>query len=134
MKFEPTMIQDVSTIYNWILADPYHWDSPLGPEWWVTGNGYLSYLVSDDQGTVFYMRTDKDGDFLRLNTQFAPEDVVSKRRVAPAIIFMLDRMKILARHENFKGLIYQSTSPSLINFVAKQGFEAVDNNDYLLRI
>lgn len=134
MKFEPSTIQDIPTLYSWIKADSYHRDSELGPEWWITGNGFLSYLVFDDQGTVFYMRTDKDGDYLRLNTQFAPEDAVSKRRVAPAIIFMLDRMKILATHEGFKGLIYQSTSPNLIKFVAKQGFEAVENNDYLLRI
>lgn len=130
MRFEPTIIQDISKLSEWIQADSYHMGNS-DPLWWLTGQGFLCYKVVDDEGTTLFMRTDRE-DRLRLHTQFGPESEVSKKRTMKSLIWGLPKMILLASQEGFKGLVYESTSPTLIKFMEKQGFHAVENNDHEL--
>ena len=130
MKFEPTVVQDIPKLSEWIQADPYHKDS-MDPLWWLTGQGLLCFKVVDDEGTAFFMRVDKESR-LRLHTQFAPESEVSKKRAAFGLVWGLPAMVSLARQEGLIGLVFESTSPSLIKFMEKHGFRSVGDNDYEL--
>lgn len=130
MRFEPTTIEDISKLSEWIQNDPYHKDH-LDPFWWLTGQGFLSYKVVDDEGTTLFMRTDAESR-LRLHTQFAPESEVSKKRTVASLLWGLPAMISLARQNGLPGLVFESTSPSLIEFMERQGFHSIGNNDHEL--
>ena len=131
MKLTESTINDIEQLTEWIQNDPYHKDC-LDPHWWLTGNGLLAYCMQDMKGPTLYVRTDIDGEFLRLHTQFAPESVVSKTRVIKTILWTIPKMKHLACENNLKGLIFQSSSPSLIQFMqVKFRFVPTGNNDYV---
>jgi len=116
---------------EWIQADPYHKDC-LNPLWWLTGNGLLSYCLQDDEGPVFFVRTEADKGNLRIHTQFGPEAEVSKMRVAKGILWAIPTMVTFAKQKGLTGLVYQSTSSSLIQFMQmKFGFVPAGNDDYV---
>lgn len=133
MNFEPSTIEQAGELLGWITADPYHKDC-LDPFWWLTGQGFLSYKIKDDEGTTMYVRTEKEDDLLRLHVQFAPEKEVNKKRVVESMLWAIPKMELLAKHEGLKGLVYKSTNPPLIRFLERRGFQAVGNNDHLLGI
>lgn len=132
MRFTNTTIDDIPQIQDWIQTDPYHVEQDL-PDWWITGNGFLSGCVEDDSGPVFYFRIDKEDDYARLNIQFGPSDRVSKRRVATALTATFPTVKQLVAKEGFDGLVYKSTSQSLIQFVESLGFVHRGDHDFVLR-
>lgn len=81
-----------------------------------------------------YMRLDQEADLMRFHTQFAPENEVSKKRVVDTILAGLPAIQGEAMKRNLKGLVFESTSKSLIAFMAKLGFKALENtNDYVLK-
>jgi hypothetical protein len=126
---EPTTVEDIPVLSRWIQADPYHRDH-LDPLWWLTGTDCrLAYKVVDDEGTTLYMRTDIDGDRLRLHTQFGTEEV-SKKRTATSLLWGWPAMIQLAKKDGLRGCVFESTSPTLIAFMAKQRFKPAGNNDY----
>lgn len=130
IKFVPTAFGDVEQLTKWIEHDPYHKDC-LNPEWWLTGNGLLSFRVDDQNGAVMYIRTEPDDGLLRIHTQFAPEQEVSKLRVVKAIVKGLPKLEQLARQNDLIGFVYRSVSPLLIEFMTKKfGFTAVGSDDY----
>lgn len=131
IKLTASNMDDVPQLTEWVAADPYH-QHQSQPEWWLTGNGLLAFCLSDDKGPLTYVRLDEDGDYVRIHTQFAPESVVSKRRL---IVGMVDcMMRLIDLYKGQKaGLIFQSVSPALIAFMGKYfKFEDVGNNDYRL--
>ena len=131
-KLSESTQQDIEQLTEWIQSDPYHKDC-LNPTWWLTGNGALSYCLMDSKGPTMYVRTDIEGWKLRLHCQFAPESEVDKSRVIKSIIWALPRMEKFARDNQLSGLIYQSTSPSLISFMQmKFGFVPTENNDHIM--
>ncbi len=119
MKLSPSTLDDIEQLTEWIKEDPYH-NSILNPTWWITGNGILAYCIQDGKGPTMYVRTDKEGDLLRVHTQFAPETEVSKIRVIKSILFAMPKMIAFAKDSHLKGLIYRSTSPTLIQFMQRQ--------------
>jgi hypothetical protein len=130
MKFTESTENDVRQLAEWIQNDPYHRDC-LDPYWWLTGQGLLSFCIQDSNGPVMYVRLDKDGELLRLHTQFAPESEVSKLRVIKSILRSLPKIELIARAYGLKGFIFKSTSLSLINFMRnKFGFIPVNSEDY----
>lgn len=132
MKLSESLPSDIEQLTEWIKHDPYHKDY-LNPYWWITGNGLLSYVIQDSKGPTMYVRVDKDNDLLRIHTQFAPETEVSKLRVIRSIIFAIPMMTALAKQHDLKGLVYQSTSPSLIEFMqVKFHFTPTGTDDYVL--
>ena len=94
----------------------------------------LSYYLRDSKGPTMYVRLDQEGDLMRLSTQFGPESEVSKLRVVKSLIWALPKMEYLAKQDQLRGFIYESTSKSLIEFMQKKfGFTPVNNtDDYVL--
>ena len=129
MNFSPAVDSDLEQLKEWIDKDPWHKDQPA--DWWLTGNGYLSCVLQDQTGPVFYLRFDQEDELLRMSTQFAPEEEVSKMRVAKAILKTFPKF-IEAMRPKFKGIIFESTNPTLIGFMAKLGFEKVEGRNYVL--
>ena len=135
IKLTPSTIDDLEQIQEWIALDPYHQnEKKLKADWWLTGakGSLLDFCLQDDNGPTCYVRLEKENDLTRLHTQFAPEEVVSKRRL---VMSMLEAFKMTIpylKSINMKGIIFESTSPSLIAFMEKQGFKHVSGDDYLL--
>jgi len=95
----------------------------------VTGHGLLSFCVQDDEGPVCYVKLTKDEDLVRCAMQFAPEAEVSRKRVSMALnIAGVPAMKIYAEKEGYRGLVFESINPELIEFSKRFGFEAAGNN------
>jgi len=114
------------------VIDLWHEGQPS--EFWLTGNGILTFTLNDEEGVVCYVRLDDEAPFVRLHTQFLSEGKCSKRRL---VIAMIDAFKVVIPHlveRGFKGIVAESISPTLIAWLQKQGFVAVDeSDDYVLR-
>jgi len=121
LKLELTTQEDLSQISEWTQADEYHRENNL-PEWWLTGQGNLSFRLDDDGGPVIYIRLD-EGEFYRLHCQFASYEIVSKRRLVAGIFGVFPWLVYYAKSKGAKGLIFSSVSPSLVKFMKKLGFE-----------
>jgi hypothetical protein len=128
-----TTVDDIPQIAEWLAADPWHRDDERNdPELMITGYGVLAFCLEDDKGPLVYIKLTEDGDDMRISMQFAPESVVSKRRLIVGLIKVgIPLMQGYAEGWGCKGLVYESTNPSLIEFGKKNGFDAVDGtNDY----
>jgi hypothetical protein len=131
MKFTNTLESDIEQLTEWIAVDPYHKDF-LSPRWWLTGAEYAltCFCAQDETGPVIYVRLDKENDLLRFHAQFGPESEVSKSRVAKAIIKGIPVLEQYAKAEKLKGLVYKSTSETLIQFLQISfGFTPTGAND-----
>lgn len=137
IKFSATSFEDQDRILDWATADPYHSSQALisGPGWWLTGSQCLmAARIDDSQGPVFYSRLDDEVDFVRLHIQFAPQEVVSRGRVAKAIIEALPMWETYAKTQGKQGIVFESISATLIVFGEKLGFERIgQSDDYVLR-
>lgn len=131
MELTPSTELDIEQIREWTLHDPYHFRRCL-PEWWLTGNGLLAFCLMDSRGPLTYVRLDEEGEYVRIHTQFAPQSVVSKRRLVVGMIECVRKLIEIYKGEK-KGLIFGSVSPSLIAFMDKHlGFKYVGDNDHRL--
>jgi hypothetical protein len=139
IKFTPTLLEDQPQIARWSAADPYHCEKAAiaGPGWWVMGNSdaLALFCVEDDGGPTIYMRLDKEEEWLRFHTQFAPENEVSKKRTIQTVIEGFPIIRAFARQRDLKGLVFESTSKSLIAFMSAQfDFKSIENtNDYVFK-
>lgn len=131
MKFTPTIIDDLPQISEWAAADPFHQNQNV-PSWWLSGTCWLAACFEDNKGPVVYIKVE-EGDYYRLHCQFAPSEIVSKRRL---IVSMLKGLPILLEQigeTKAKGVVFQSTNPSLIKFLSSLNFQPSENDDYVLR-
>ncbi len=131
MRLTPSTPDDIEQLTEWIKNDPYHKDC-LDPHWWLTGgHGLLSYCLQDNQGPTMYVRLDLDMLALRIHTQFAPLAEVSKLRVVRSLMWALPRMKPVAIQNGCNAYVFNSTSPTLIEFMSRKfGFASVGGGDY----
>jgi len=132
IKLTPSTPDDIEQIKEWTLHDPYHFHQGQ-PEWWLTAaeGSLLAFCLMDSKGPLTYVRLDTEGEYVRIHTQFAPESVVSKRRLIVGMIWNIE--VLIALFKDYKGLIFNSVSPSLIAFMSKKfGFKPVGNDDYRL--
>ena len=137
IKFTPTTLIDVPQITEWIQADPYHRDQGR-PEWWVGSGALLAFCLSDDAGPLTFVRLDREGEYVRIHTQFAPLIEVSKRRLLVGMVYAME--ELIEIHKNktiwdpiWKGMIFESVNPSLVAFMDKRfGFKSVGDDDYRL--
>jgi len=129
-----TTAEHLPQIAAWIQADSYHKDDPRNQaEFLLSGQGEMTFLIQDAEGTLCYVRLDREGDILRLATQFGPESEVSKRRLVKGLLGEgIPFIIAFARENGYKGIVFESTSPSLIVFMDKQGFKSVGGVDYQL--
>ena len=134
IRLTETTQSDVEQIREWLAADLDHKTQvDANPEWMLTGRGLLSFCIVDPKGPICYVRFDRDSDLVRVATQFAPESVVSKRRVVIGLIkALIPTMLLFAKDNSFKGLVFKSTSESLISFMRKQKFVLDKDDDYVL--
>ncbi len=131
----PTTKQDVPKIEEWIAVDPFHKDEiKHSAEWLLTGNGALAFCVTDAQGPLCYVRLDAEDNMLRLATQFAPENQVSKKRLVTGLLSVgIPAIIEFGKNKGYKGIVFESTSEPLIAFMQQQGFfKAAGENDYAL--
>lgn len=134
IRLTETTPADVPQIREWVELDPWHKDDPRNvPELMTTGHGLLSFCLQDDEGPLGYFKLTEEGDLIRIAIQFAPEDVVSKKRLVVGLINAgIPAMKSFAIQKRYRGLVFESISPSLIAFGRKQGFESIGGDNYAL--
>lgn len=133
MRITSSSEQDVEKLSQWIEADPYHKDC-FDPTWWLTGSGILSFCLQDDIGPVAYVRLDeKDVDgLIRLHTQFAPIEEVSKLRLAKSMIWCVPVVQKFCKQNGGKGVIFQSVNSLLIEFMKKKfNFEEFGQDNFV---
>ena len=134
IRLTETTQSDVEQIREWLAADSWHKDDSRNvPELMTTGNGLLSYCLQDDKGPLAYFKLTEEGELVRIAIQFASEEIVSKRRLIVGLTRVgVPAMKMFALGNGFKGLVFESISPTLIAFGERQGFKSVDNDNYAL--
>jgi hypothetical protein len=129
ITFEVATANDYPTLAAWVEADPWHRHQGHA-EWWLGANADLAFKTVDEEGVVYFGRIDREGDLARLNVQFAPEAVVSKKRVALGLLQSFQTVKRFYQDKGVKGFVMDSTSESLVAFVERMGFKASGGNDY----
>jgi hypothetical protein len=134
MRLTETLPGDIPQIQDWIDADPFHKDDPdFYAEGLLTGCGALAFCVVDDDGPLCFVLLTPEGDRLRLATQFAPEEQVSKRRLISGLLSTgIPAILIFAKDKGYKGVVFESVNASLINFMDKNGFKPAGGDDYAL--
>jgi hypothetical protein len=135
IKLSPSTEQDIERLTAWIKSDPYHKDC-LNPIWWLTGveGSLLSFRLDDDHGPLCYVRLDQDilTGLIRLHTQFAPRQDVSKLRLVRGMLKCVPIVEKFSREQKASGIVFQSTSPLLIDFMKKKfEFQPAGGDDYL---
>ena len=117
---------------SWIDADAWH-QNKEEVDWWL--RGYLSFKLVDERGTTVFVRFDREGDKVRLHSQFAIPSDVSEARVALSIMDAIPRFIECAKVDGVKGIVTESVSPKLVAFLqAHLGFEySGAGNDYVLK-
>lgn len=131
MELIPSTLEDISQLVEWTARDKYHLHQNQ-PEWWLTGNGAdLAFCLKDKEGQVCYVRLDKENNLIRIHTQFAPYEQVSKVRLVKGMLKTIPIVIQFAKQQEAIGLIFKSVSPSLIEFMNRKfGFSSVGNNNY----
>jgi len=132
MKLEDTILEDTLVLQRWIDADLEHAGGYA--IWWMTGNGLLCFKVTDSKGPICFVRLNKPdaNNRVAIHTQFAPREDVSKIRLLKGMLWCLPIVINFAR-EKSKGLVFTSTSETLINFMKiKFSFISTGNDNYVL--
>ena len=75
-------------------------------------------------------RADAKEQAVRLHVQFAPESMVSKRRVAVALLKAIPAFYDAVK----RPLVTESISPSLIKFLERVGLKSSRGNDYIYEV
>jgi hypothetical protein len=133
MNFSPSTIEDIPQLTEWIANDPYHFHQGQ-PEWWITGaeHSLLSFCLMDARGPLAYVRLDREGEYIRIHTQFAPKSVVSNRRLVVGMIGAVKKLEEVY-YLQAKGFVFNSVSANLIAFMGNHlNFTSVGNDDYQL--
>jgi hypothetical protein len=130
---QPSTKEDSELIYQWTALDRYHRERN-NPTWWLTGNGgLLSFVWTDEEGKVFFCRLDPNEKLLRISVQFAPEEVVSKRRLIRAMLKCWPILVQFAKSEKYEGMVFTSVSPLLVKFMSKLNFKEAEDSDYVFK-
>jgi hypothetical protein len=125
---------DLEQLTEWIAHDPYHFHQGQ-PEWWLTGaeGSLLAFCLNDARGPLSFVRLDAEGEYVRIHTQFAPDAIVSKRRLVVGMIECMKKLIELYKAGGKKGMVFNSINPGLVAFMDNRlGFKPVGNDDYVL--
>lgn len=123
ITFRPTEIQDLVMVTGWTLQDPVH--KNIAPAFWTepaVENKHVCYVIEDEEGPVIFVRQEREGNNLRLHTQFPPD---SRKRVAASLERAYPFVKEWALEHKIEAIVFESESPTLIRFMARFGFKAV---------
>lgn len=131
VNFVATTQEDLPVLQSWIDADSWH-QNKESVEWWL--RGYLSFKLVDDRGITVFVRFDREGDRVRLHSQFAIPSEVSEHRVAVSISEAIPRFIECAKVDGVKGIVTESVSPKLVAFLTTRlGFVPDEGNNYVLK-
>jgi hypothetical protein len=134
MQVKPTFIEDVEQIRAWSEIDIDESHRKTNPEFWLTAapGSYFAGAIEDADGIVLYFRFEKEGELLRMHTQFAPENLVSRRRVAEAISAVLPNYSRMVQADGITGIVFETKFPELAAFMSKIGFQKAGGDDFIL--
>ena len=130
--FEASTEADLEQIAAWQALDDSK-SLELPHQFWLTGSddNPLTCKVLDDQGVVLYLRMDKEGHGLRMHTLFMPNSREARKRVASLLgDNFLNFAAQMAVHGD--SIVFESKSPSLVNYMMLLGFRSAGGNDYRL--
>jgi hypothetical protein len=123
--------EDIERIQKWTDADPYH-QGQRNPEWWLTGTGFLSFRLDDDSGPLVYVKVVKEDSRYRIHCQFAPQEEVSKSRLARGLVQSVPVVMKYLSEQGGSAAVFNTISDSLGVFLMSQGFVPEDNCEYVL--
>lgn len=115
---------------SWLQADHFHGQSKLA-FWKPNGKELIACWIKDSIGPTMYLKLDTEGRLVRMHVQFAPEDQVSRTRVARTIFASWPRVVALVKVPDVEGIAFESVNPALIEFMSRLGFRDWKENDYL---
>ena len=125
IKLASTLETDIPQIIEWMAADEYLQNGG-DPAWWLTGTScLLAFCGQDDEGPIFYVKLVDEGGFARMYTVFGPESEVSMRRIAKGILTIVPNLGEAMKELGCKGIMFETKSESLVNFMKQFGFETV---------
>jgi hypothetical protein len=133
INFSPSTFEDIAQLTEWISNDPYHFHQGQAA-WWLTGSegSLLAFCLMDARGPLAYVRLDREGEYIRIHTQFAPKSVVSNRRLVVGMIAAVKKLEEVYQLQA-KGFVFNSVNESLIAFMGNHlKFTSVGNDDYQL--
>jgi hypothetical protein len=120
IKFRAVNEGDRHALTEWIVNDPGH-AGRISPDFFLDGNGVASVVgVEDAKGPVIFIRSEVEGETIRLHMQFSPQ----KKRVIQALREGFSFVKADAKKRGFKRLTFDSLSPALVRCVMEMGFKA----------
>ena len=128
MQFTPTVPSDLDQIEEWQQADVDETHHEIDPHFWLTGSegSFLCFALQDLSGPVFYVRLEEIGQGqLRLHCQFAPEQEVSKSRVAKGITENFPKLIMKLQSLGYTSLVFETRTDSLATFMMRMGFKSV---------
>jgi hypothetical protein len=137
VRLETTTEKDLPTIDAWCAYEPYLSRAIYNIAFLTASpDSILCFRLDDSAGPTMFVRVEKDlyDRHARMHILFAPESSVSRMRVAKAVVKTFPTILQHFKDLGYEGLIFDSVSQSLIRFLSKFGFKAVDNtNDFLLK-
>ena len=125
-----TTQEDLLRIKTWASVDLWHKNQNY-PEWWKTGEGYLSFCVRDEEGPIFYSRIDQEQEWFRLHCQFGPRPEVSRERVVAGVTACLQVLPSYLALSG-RGMRFDSENSSLIKFLEARDFKKSEIGDYVI--
>jgi hypothetical protein len=137
MRLECSTEKDLPTIDSWLIADPGQRAQCVYNRAYLTGspNSMLVFRLDDSIGPTMFVRCEQDPTnetLVRMHILFG-DDTVSNSRIARAIYKTLP---VIIKHfmeAKFHGMIFDSVSVGLVQFLERFGFKSIEGtNDYLL--
>jgi hypothetical protein len=127
----PSTEADLPELEAWSISDIDSFHVTIDPLFWLTGsNSFLALKVTDDEGDVLFVRFDREDSGLRMHTQFAPLETVSKKRVVSAILGTLPAFIEKAKTEGLTHITFMTTFPQLAAWMQLTlGFRLVEGTD-----
>lgn len=137
-ELRPTTVEDLDLARRWTMRDPAH-AGILPPSFWLQQtDGRDSFLLSDDQGPVFFFKMHLESrTAVRIFIQFPPGGSIhfrraSEKRTAKGLIAGMDWLEKMLAPNGVTEIFFDSASETLISFCVKRlGF--VEDGEYLKR-
>lgn len=137
-EFCLTQEEDLVRIASWTMRD-FSKSRDVSFDFWLTGRGLLSGRINDSMGPTMYFCFKEDDGVARLHTLFAPEEEVSKLRIARVLIKAFPVLAKEIKSLGFKSIVFESINSPLIKFMSRLGFrprpggkEMIDDYEFLL--
>lgn len=121
LKYRHPSESDLQKLNEWVAADPDHKDKCTGSYFIPNGEaGTQCIEVSDDQGTVFYL---KFTNAVFVDAQFSPISSSEEReRIRAGLNEAFAYFSKTLKEKGYHAMLFDSVSPTLIRFFHKLGF------------